>query len=387
NQARKLNDGRNLFIIEKMVKPFYDAYQSALKKRGEIDFTDAILQATDYCSSNRFPLKYKYIIVDEFQDISFDRYRLLMSIRTQTPLGKIFAVGDDWQSIYRFSGSDMGLFSDFPKYFGFTTMCKIESTYRFAQPAIGISSAFIQKNKSQVKKNVKSPKKGVATTISFEGYGEDEELARNVAAMIRAIPFDKSVYILSRYAFDFNIFKGGGYNYREHDRNIEITIYNRKVRCLTVHQAKGLEADHIFLLKCDSDIYGFPSMISDDPVLEYLLSQQEESVEFAEERRVFYVAITRAKLSTTIFYRRNNPSVFVDEIITETEDDGHKKCPCCGYGHLKIIKQGFAKTGQYFVSLGCTNTLAGCDYFHTEYYANQPPQQVIDRLIYTPPKQ
>ena len=379
--ARNVNDGRNLFIIENMVKPFYEAYQAALAKRGEMDFTDAILQATDLCNSGQYLLKYKYIIVDEFQDISFDRYRFLMSLRSQSPLGKIFAVGDDWQSIYRFSGSDMGLFSDFAKYFGFTTLCKIESTYRFAQPAIGISSAFIQKNKSQVKKNVKSPKKDMTTTVMFEGYSEDNDLAEAVAGKIKAIPLDKTVYILSRYAFDFTIFRNAGYGYREVERNIDVTIDDRKVRCLTVHQAKGLEADYVFLLKCDNDIYGFPSMISDDPVLEYLLSQQEESVEFAEERRVFYVAITRAKINTTIFYRRSRPSVFVDEIIDDMEQDGFKKCPHCGYGHMKILKQGWAKTGKYFVSLGCTNAGGGCSFFRTVFYDQQPPQETVNKLI------
>ena len=381
NSARQINDGRNLFIIDNMIKPFFDAYQDTLAKRSEIDFTDAILQATEMCNNGRYLLKYKYIIVDEFQDISFDRYRFLMSLRSQSPLGKIFAVGDDWQSIYRFSGSDMGLFSEFPKYFGFTTQCKIESTYRFAQPAIGISSAFIQKNASQVKKNVKSPRKDLKTTIKFEGYGEDKDLAESVASKIKAIPGDKSVYILARYAFDFTIFRNAGFNYREHDKNIEITIGNRKVKCLTVHQAKGLEADYVFLLKCDCDIYGFPSMISDDPVLEYLLSQQEESVDFAEERRVFYVAITRAKVNTTIFYRRSRPSVFVDEITDKLEEDNTKKCPSCGFGHMKILKQGWTKNGNYFVSLGCTNAGGGCTFFHTKFYDQQPPQETVNKLI------
>ena len=179
--ARKNNDNRDLYIMENLVKPFFDAYQSALAQKGEIDFTDAILLATDYCNDGVCPVKYKYIIVDEFQDISFDRYRFLMSLRNKSPLGKIFAVGDDWQSIYRFSGSDMGLFTDFPKHFGFTAMCKIESTYRFAQPAIGISSAFIQKNSNQVKKDVKSSNNDRTTTVGFRGYCEDEDLVRSVA--------------------------------------------------------------------------------------------------------------------------------------------------------------------------------------------------------------
>jgi len=381
-KARKIKDDRGIFIIEKMVRPFYEAYEKTLKERGEIDFTDAILKATDFCNSGAFKRRYKYIIVDEFQDISFDRYKLLLAIRSQMPLGKIFAVGDDWQSIYRFSGSDLGLFSDFEKYFGFTEQCRIEKTYRFAQPTIGISSNFILKNKSQVKKEVKPFKHEAETGIKFESYTEEAGLAESVANKIRSIPEDESIYILSRYSFDFNNVFSGRYPIIEKDKISEVTIGHRTVKCLTVHKAKGLEADHIFILKCNSDVYGFPSMITDDPVLEYLLSQNEESIEYAEERRLFYVAITRAKLDTTIFYRKDNPSVFVDEIIKVIEDDDLKKCPLCGYGHLKIIKQGWTRNGDYFVSLGCTNSLGGCDYFHSEYFkGNEPSEQEVQALI------
>lgn len=383
--ARKADDSRDLYIMEHLIKPFFDAYQSALAQKGEIDFTDAILQATDYCNNGICQVKYKYIIVDEFQDISFDRYRFLMSLRNKSPLGKIFAVGDDWQSIYRFSGSDMGLFTDFPKHFGFTAMCKIESTYRFSQPAIGISSAFIQKNASQVKKDVKPSNHDRTTTVKFRGYSEDDDLVRSVADEIQAVPADKSVYILARYAFDFVMFRKAGYCYSELDRTISVTIGNRRVRCLTVHQTKGLEADYVVLLKCDNDTYGFPSMVSDDPVLEYLLTRQDESVDFAEERRVFYVAITRAKINTTIYYRKSRPSVFVDEIIDQTEQDTGKRCPSCGYGNVKILKHGWAKSKKYFVSLGCTNATCGCSFFRTVFYNQQPTSQMIRSLVSNDP--
>ena len=160
-----------------------------------------------------------------------------------------------------------------------------------------------------------------------------------------------------------------------------VTIGDRRVRCLTVHQAKGLEADYVILLKCDNDIYGFPSMVSDDPVLEYLLTRQDEGIDFAEERRVFYVAITRAKVNTTIYYRKSRPSVFVDEIIDQTEQDTGKRCPSCGYGNMKILKHGWAKSRKYFVSLGCTNATCGCSFFRTVFYDQQPTNQMINSLV------
>lgn len=379
-KAEQFKDDRTLYIVKNIIEPFYNAYQEGLQRNGEMDFTDMILKATEYCENGSYKEKYKYIIVDEFQDISFDRYKFLLSLR-EKPLGKIFTVGDDWQSIYRFAGSDLGLFSDFSKYFGFTSQCKIESTYRFGQPAIKISSEFIQKNKSQVQKDVKSPLKDLNTSIECEGYENDSELAKTIAEKIREIPADKSVYIISRYVFDFAIFKyDPEFRYHEKDDDVEITIDNRRIRCLTVHKAKGLEADYVFLLKCNSDIYGFPSMISDDPVLNYVLSEQEESIEFAEERRLFYVAITRAKTKTTVFYKAGKPSVFINELTTALMIDDRKLCPYCGYGHVQVRKQGQARNGNHYICLGCTNAQAGCDYFETKFYESPITEAIINKL-------
>ena len=176
------------------------------------------------------------------------------------------------------------------------------------------------------------------------------------------------------------------FSYHETDNSIDITVGGRKIRCLTVHQAKGLEADIVILLKCNSDIYGFPSLISDDPVLEYVLSQHEDSIDFAEERRLFYVAITRAKTNTTIYYLKYNPSVFILEITNETEDDVFKKCPFCGYGHLRIAKEGWTTTGDYYVSVGCSNfALASCDYYQTYFYKQEPTKEQVERLVLANP--
>ena len=118
-QAKSVGDERSLFIIKRIFMPVYERYIEELKCSNQIDFTDAILQATEICRSSH-PVKYEYIIVDEFQDISVDRYNFLKVLREGNPPAKLYCVGDDWQSIYRFSGSDMALFNQFPDYFGST---------------------------------------------------------------------------------------------------------------------------------------------------------------------------------------------------------------------------------------------------------------------------
>mgnify|MGYP000792120203 FL=1 len=147
----------------------YERYISALSNNNQIDFTDAILQATEICRTSH-PVEYDYIIVDEFQDISVDRYNFLKVLREGNPPAKLYCVGDDWQSIYRFSGSDMALFNQFPEYFGATEINKIETTYRFGEPLVSLSSHFIQRNKSQIQKNIHSFSSEMKTELEFYSY-------------------------------------------------------------------------------------------------------------------------------------------------------------------------------------------------------------------------
>lgn len=150
-QAISTGDERNEFIMKNIFQPVYERYIEELKNLSQIDFTDAILQATEICRTSH-PVEYDYIIVDEFQDISVDRYNFLKVLRESNPPAKLYCVGDDWQSIYRFSGSDMALFNQFPDFFGHTDINKIETTYRFGEPLVSLSSQFIQRNGTQIKK-------------------------------------------------------------------------------------------------------------------------------------------------------------------------------------------------------------------------------------------
>ena len=310
-QTKNAGDERSTFIIKNIFQPVYKRYIEELANINQIDFTDAILQATDICRSSH-PVKYDYIIVDEFQDISVDRYNFLKVLREGNPPAKLYCVGDDWQSIYRFSGSDMALFNQFSDYFGQTEINKIETTYRFGEPLVSLSSQFIQRNEAQIKKNIHPFNPQVKTELQFCDY-ERRDYCNVIEQLVASIPMEKSVFLLGRYSFDDYYLSFVYKSVKEGNRFFYI-IGDRKIEFLTVHKSKGLEADYVIILQCNKDTYGFPSLVSDDPVLNYVLTKSDQ-YPYGEERRLFYVAITRAKVKTYILYDRRFPSVFVDEFL------------------------------------------------------------------------
>ena len=310
-QTKNAGDERSTFIIKNIFQPVYKRYIEELANINQIDFTDAILQATDICRSSH-PVKYDYIIVDEFQDISVDRYNFLKVLREGNPPAKLYCVGDDWQSIYRFSGSDMALFNQFSDYFGQTEINKIETTYRFGEPLVSLSSQFIQRNEAQIKKIIHPFNPQVKTELQFCDY-ERRDYCNVIGQLVASIPLDKSVFLLGRYSFDDYYLSFMYKSVKEGNRFFYI-IGDRKIEFLTVHKSKGLEADYVIILQCNKDTYGFPSLVSDDPVLNYVLTKSDQ-YPYGEERRLFYVAITRAKVKTYILYDRRFPSVFVDEFL------------------------------------------------------------------------
>ena len=412
--ATEKKDSRTLAIINDIVLPLYTAYTEELQKLGQIDFTDAINLASDYCAMGKWT-DYDYILVDEFQDISVDRYNFLQCLRKRSPMTKMFCVGDDWQSIYRFAGSNMRLFYKFEEYFGFTEHRKIESTYRFCNPLLDLSSEFIQRNPEQVRKTVvpfvtpmpetrkdkSQPIKYITidgvvhpcnedeiatlqewikrnhTYIDFVDCGaslreDDDRMYQSVQRLIKNIPADESILILGRYNYDaFSV----GYVFNQaspnsNPDNIYVTIDGRKIRFMSVHSAKGLEADNVILVNCEEGQNGFPSLIEDDPILGYVLSE-EDQFEYAEERRLFYVAITRAKRHTYVVYHGDKPSPFIRELTNIVSTQEHI-CPLCQQGHIVIMKEGVSKNGVPFKNYGCSNSNAGCEYFERVFGDNIP---------------
>ncbi|WP_290389182.1 3'-5' exonuclease, partial [uncultured Duncaniella sp.] len=206
----------------------------------------------------------------------------------------------------------MALFNQFHKYFGPTEINKIETTYRFGEPLVSLSSLFIQRNNAQIKKDIHSSCYDMKTELEFYPY-DRRDYCKTIEELISSIPLDKSIFLLGRYSFD-DYYISFVYQGIKEGSKFYYIIGGRKIEFLTVHKSKGLEADYVILLQCNKDIYGFPSLVSDDPVLNHVLTKSDQ-FPYGEERRLFYVAITRAKIKTIILYNRNFPSVFVEEFL------------------------------------------------------------------------
>ena len=366
----QVTGSRDRITLNDIIAPFVREYYRLEKENNQIDFTDAIIEATDLCNNGHRP-DYDYILVDEFQDISLDRYRFLQSLRKEHPLTKLFCVGDDWQSIYRFAGSDMALFKHFEEYFGYTKKCLMETTYRFGEPAIEESSRFILANPEQAIKKVRPFNSEVKTDLDFIPTNGRSSVATAIMSIADQIPANKSILLLGRYGFDVNVLDGSDLVIKKTHDNVYVNYGTRRMNYMTVHQSKGLESDYIILLNCNGGTMGFPSQISDNPVLKYVLSEPD-SYAFSEERRIFYVGITRAKKHTWVLYDKNNPSIFVQEFIDIDSQQTNKEvipekvlCPKCHCGRIKEIKRSVAVNGNPYVVYKCSNEKYGCDYFET----------------------
>lgn len=317
-----------------------------------------------------------------------DRYRFLQALRRKDPLTKLFCVGDDWQSIYRFAGSDMALFKSFEKYFGFTKRCLMETTYRFGEPAVAESSKFILLNPEQAVKNVRSFSDDVETSLDFIAADGREGIVETVKYLVDQIPEDKEILLLGRYGFDVNIFKGSDLTIHEGQNDAYVTYGNRKMTFMTVHKSKGLECDYVILLNCNGGTIGFPSQISNSPVLKYVLSEPDAYM-FSEERRIFYVGITRAKKHTWVLYDKNNPSPFVKEFVKTPDVETMpgsgipeaELCPKCHCGRIKVIKKGKAVNGNPYTTYACTNEKYGCDYLETKFVNLNSKQRTPGKKI------
>lgn len=370
------NNLRNRVVLTDIIKPFYEEYERTLDRNYEIDFTDAIIQATELCRKGLWK-HYEYILVDEFQDISVDRYKFLQALRSDNPKTKLFCVGDDWQSIFRFAGSDMSLVYEFEKYFGFTEHCKIETTYRFHQPLIDKSSEFVMKNKEQKEKTIKTPNGDTYKTfLNFvKCDGEDEDgVKKEVEKIIADIPTNQSILLLGRYNYDaVSVGYKGKMEFSEN--RMMVKVGGREIPFLSVHSAKGLEADHVILVNCNQGAYGFPSLIEDDPILDFVLSKSE-AYPFAEERRLFYVAMTRARMKMYVLYDQKRPSPFIGEFLLRIER-GSYLCPRCLEGKMVAIKDGQTTNGEAYRSFVCSNRESGCDFFETKYGDLTPPGILI----------
>ena len=360
---------KNKYILErqevflKFALPILKKYDNTLNEKEEIDFNDMINQATDIIKERTPKFTYQHIIIDEYQDVSYSRFNLIKQIRDISG-ARLICVGDDWQSIYRFAGSDISLFSNFEKYVGKHERLFIEQTYRNSQSLIDITSTFIQKNTKQISKNTKKKKEPFEEPIKlvyYSGVNAQDIFIKEIEKLIYKSG-NKPILVLGRHSFDINEFiklsTNSKIKYYERSGKLDVKGFeDTDIKYITVHKSKGLEADNVILLNLKNDLLGFPNKIEDDPMMSLLLSE-DEGFRFAEERRLFYVALTRTK-NKVVLLIPTEASLFAEELVVDNdfvesvknEKLNNINCPYCQTGYL-VIRQNPKKHNQF---LGCSH--------------------------------
>lgn len=307
-------NNRKINYMLKVVYHMYSYYEFYLKENNLIDFSDMINKAYDILNTQkRINFNYKYIIIDEYQDISKERFKLLKKLSNLCG-AKLIAVGDDWQSIFSFSGSEVSLFTEFEKLMGNAKILRITHTYRNSQELIDIAGNFVMKNKFQLKKKLISSKR-LNNPIKLIEYTNLIEALYKCIQIIIEKSSQSNILIIGRYNHDLNTIIDN--NYFKYNGKIIVKNYeNVDVKFLTAHSSKGLTFDNVIVINNNDNIYGFPSKVIDDPLIN-LINKKEENFVYAEERRLFYVAITRTKNYVYLLYEKKKESLFIKELLKQ----------------------------------------------------------------------
>ena len=334
-------------------RPVFERYQDSLTHAGTIDYHDMINRATDLVESGRYRSPFGYIMVDEFQDISPARARLLKALLDNAPDAQLFAVGDDWQAIYRFGGSDIAVMREFETWFGEYLRIDLETMFRTDDRIATLATDFVLRNPAQIRKTVRPMRKSDRPAVHL---GLPEQIGPSL--LMEAL--DRIAEDAGRHDGTASVLLLGRY------RHLRLRNMGRlaqrypglRFAYRTVHRAKGLEADYAVVLGLCSGKHGFPSEITDDPLLDLVLAAPEAHPN-AEERRLLYVAITRARRQVYLLAEGGPPSSFARELLHGRYDvtifgrlpQADVPCPQCKEGRLE--RRENPRSGSTFY--GCSN--------------------------------
>ena len=335
-----------------------ERYEERLQQEGTIDFHDMINEATAILTRGEWTHNYTHVLVDEFQDISAGRMALIKALM-QNGMA-YFLVGDDWQSIYRFTGSQVRLFNEVHEYLGFTERVTLSQTFRFGNDIAQPSARFIQQNPDQTQRTLRGADHLNDSTLTVIADSDQKQGARTALDQIRS----------QRTSEDTTLILGRFQRSREN-----LPSWAQK-HFSTIHSAKGKEAEHVIVLDLADDIYGFPCLREDDPLLDLVAPPIDDNpYPYAEERRLFYVGMTRSKKATYLVADPSRPSPFIRELLQiapEVRELGQlsPECPACRAGHLVR-----SQTGHH---LRCTNHPA-CEHLAPRCTACRQGYAVVSR--------
>lgn len=354
----------------------YDRYEAHLKSLSTLDFSDMIgealkiSRAKDFHQRTSDRFRFKYIMVDEFQDISPERAKLVTQLRDSTPECALFCVGDDWQAIYRFTGSDLNLTTQFSQTFGVSKTVMLDKTFRFNDRIEKVASQFIQANPAQLKKRLTTHSVSDNPEVCLLINNKETALTQAFDSIVEITsqqdsPKRATVMMIARFNASLK----------------ELTSWQRRypqfaISGFSAHASKGKQADFVIVLDVNDDKYGFPCKIDSDPILEALLPKLDSYAD-TEERRLFYVALSRAKKRVFVQAELGKESLFVKELRSYQADicvypnelapmyNDALCCPNCNEGKL-IPKEG--RFGLFYrCSLGqeyCDTKLDACAVCH-----------------------
>lgn len=299
--ANAPEDIRDLFSKRiKLMAPLLKAWKSALKEENAVDFSGLIHQAIVILQKGRFISPWKHILVDEFQDISPQRAALLAALRQQNSQTTLFAVGDDWQAIYRFSGAQLSLTTAFHHTFGEGDRCDLDTTYRFNSRIGEVANGFIQQNPHQLAKPLNSLTVGDKKAVTLLDESQLDALLDKLSGFAKA---EERILVLARY-----------HHLKPASLEKAATRWPKlQLEFMTIHASKGQQADYVIIVGLHDGNDGFPAPARESIMEEALLPAVEDFPD-AEERRLLYVALTRARHRVWLLFNKDAPSCFVDEL-------------------------------------------------------------------------
>ena len=345
-------EDRRTSLFLKFAYDVYLYYQEYLKMHHMIDFDDMIMDAyhlLNQLEKHSVTLDYDYIIIDEYQDISMQRFNLTKRV-SDLSQAKVIAVGDDWQAIFAFAGSDVTLFTQFKELMGYGKELQITNTYRNSQELIDIAGKFVMANQFQIQKRLKSHKhlEKPVTIVEYTNEGKvREEKANAIDACIKDIinhyGVEGNILLIGRYHFDkYHLINTDLFYETDENHIVAVNHPNVNISFLTAHSSKGLGYDNVIIINGEEGTYGFPSQLKDDPILD-LIRIKDNSYINAEERRLFYVALTRTKNRVYIVSSKEKASSFIKELkkykgvlvyTSKKCGNGIPKCPRC---HMPLV--------------------------------------------------